>query len=811
MEIFDPDSERWEVRKRRRRYDGLGDARELTFSCFHRYQFLRDVPPILVTAMIFLVSSAQAAAPAQYRVEALLRTPGAQVVAKLDERPATADWLIKAPATQATVQILPGDQRLTAQVMLSNGLVSRTFLVADGNLGCISLRRSDKQIEFVRAIKPEIRLRLDGGGWTEVGGLTGAPDHAFISPQWFNRLRSKEGALRLAGMSVGEPVKPYEWRPKCNAPATPWPAKGVRLTFHFTAADTDRASQAGKPDLQVDVHYELYDGLPVMMKTFTVHNGGDKPITVTQFEGEHLAVEPSNSRMLHVESDYSFAAANWTDQSSGEGIHTRRFGDKPYYDYKYGGGTTRFVRDPEWGSMATLNPAEDLFLGDPENALLLSRPTVGPNWTIKPGENFEGFRTFEILNDVPCDTERAYLAQRRFYKKLAPQTTEHQFEVHAPYSRDLKTLAPLIDQMAEVGFETLQAPEHPGGFNYADSSAANIASMKAVCDYARPKGIRVGAYQLIIASHGWGSRRDNYNCIDPVTQRPGSLFGQSACAASAWADMYYTNLWKTIEGAGMGAFKPDGPYHGDPCAATDHPHHQGLEDSQWAQWKWMCQVLHECQRRGLYVTTPDWYFLNGQCCTGMGYREATDNIDIVLQTVIYRQYIFDATFEKTAGMGWVNLNTEVLPGGMEKNLDKYERAFFVMLASGAEVWVRGHRLYDGPKSRAMLDKWMTWYRRHRDIIQGDIIHLRRPDGRGLDYYLHVKADNKEKAMLLVFNPLDREVAETIDLPLYYTGLTATAAIRQEDGLAKQYALDREYHVRLPVALPANGYTWIVIE
>jgi hypothetical protein len=39
---------------------------------------------------------------------------------------------------------------------------------------------------------------------------------------------------------------------------------------------------------------------------------------------------------------------------------------------------------------------------------------------------------------------------------------------------------------------------------------------------------------------------------------------------------------------------------------------------------------------------------------------------------------------------------------------------------------------------------MNWYRKYRAIIQGDIIHLRRPDGRGLDYYLHVNPDTKEK-------------------------------------------------------------------
>jgi hypothetical protein len=735
-------------------------------------------------------------------VASILKTPGVTAVSKLDEQPAKADWLIAPPATPSFVQVLPGVQNLSAQILLGNGLVSRRFLIADGNLGCISLRRSDKDIEFVRAVKPEVRVCLNGA-WVDIGGLDGAPDRAFVTPEWFDALESRRGAFRLTGVSVGPCVKPYEWRPKCNAPADiSWPAKGRRLTFHF-APPADQPAWQG---VTVDVHHEIYDGIPVVMKTFTLRNATGKELVVTKFEGEHLAVQPTASRMLHVESDYSFGLANFTEQSSGLGIHAGggRAGFKEYY---LGGGTTRFVRDPDWGSMATLNPAEDIFLNDPENALLLSRPSVGPNWTVKEGGSFDAFRTFEILNDVPTGTERAFLAQRRFYRKLAPQTNEKMFELHAPMTADVNALAPGIDQMAEVGFQQLQAPEHPGGMNYADLN--NIKNMKPLADYARGKGVRVGSYQLWIASQGgWGAE---FNCIDPVSGKPGSAFGQSVCAASAWADMYYSNMWQVIEGAGLGAFKPDGPYHGDPCAATNHLHHKGLEDSQWAQWMFMCKVMAEGQRRGLYLTIPDYYFLRGQACTGMGYREATDNIDVALQTVILRQYIFDATFHKTAQMGWINLNTEVLRGGMEQNLDKYEQFFFMELASGAQVWVRGHRLWDGPNSEAMIRKWMTWYRKYEGIILGDIIHLKRPDGRGLDYYLHVNPAGKEKGMLLVFNPLPEPVTQTLDIPLYYTGLTETAQIREQEGAPKPYKLDREYTAKLPVSLPANGYTWVVIE
>ena len=43
----------------------------------------------------------------------------------------------------------------------------------------------------------------------------------------------------------------------------------------------------------------------------------------------------------------------------------------------------------------------------------------------------------------------------------------------------------------------------------------------------------------------------------------------------------------------------------------------------------------------------------------------------------------DGTWHKTASMGWVNLNTGVLSGGLEKNLDNMSGSSFGLLASGA--------------------------------------------------------------------------------------------------------------------------------
>ena len=49
------------------------------------------------------------------------------------------------------------------------------------------------------------------------------------------------------------------------------------------------------------------------------------------------------------------------------------------------------------------------------------------------------------------------------------------------------------------------------------------------------------------------------------------------------------------------------------------------------------------------------------------------------------------------------------------------------------------------------------------------------------------------------------------LPLYYTGLTEIASIREQEGTPRRYRLDRSYRVEVPVKVPARGMTWLVIE
>ena len=124
---------------------------------------------------------------------------------------------------------------------------------------------------------------------------------------------------------------------------------------------------------------------------------------------------------------------------------------------------------------------------------------------------------------------------------------------------------------------------------------------------------------------------------------------------------------------------------------------------------------------------------------------------------------------------------------------------------------RGPRLYDTEATKAVVQKWVSWFKQHRDILESDIIHVRRPDGRDIDCVLHVNPNLKERGLCVVFNPLDEPVERTLVLPLYYAGLTGAVRVREQNSDAKTFQLDREYRLSLPVKAPARGVTWFTME
>lgn len=269
----------------------------------------------------------------------------------------------------------------------------------------------------------------------------------------------------------------------------------------------------------------------------------------------------------------------------------------------------------------------------------------------------------------------------------------------------------------------------------------------------------------------------------------------------------------------MRCFEHDGSYPGDFCASTVHPHHKGLKDSQWNQFYKVTELYHWMCENGIYLNVPDFYFLNGSTKVGIGYREVNWSLPRDRQLIHTRQLNYDCTFERIPSSLWSFVPLVEYQGGgaaatlepLSEHLYEYKILMFQNYGAGVQACYRGPRLYDTPETKKAVVEIISWYKKYRNILNSDIIHLRKPDARDWDGIMHVAPAGKEKGLAMFYNPTDKEMTRDIQLPLYYTGLAKTARIREQEGKPATYTLNRDYTVNLTVRIPARGYTWYVIE
>jgi len=691
------------------------------------------------------------------------------------------DWLLKPEAFKAEIKAADDG----TSIVIENRLVARTFRLTP-NCATVDFQNLMTGEAVIRAVRPEAVLEFDGRKFA-VGGLTGQPDQGYLLRPWLNDMTSDKNAFQFAGYEKGGIKARFPYARKRWAPDLPWPSPGKSLILHFKHDAPELKA------LAVDVHYEIYDGLPLIAKWLTITNSGPTPIRLNSFISENLAViEPEVSvdsmdqwdrPNIHIASDYAFKGMS--PKSADRTVH--------------------WVEDPSFTSQVNYE------LKTP--CLLEVRPPLGPDVNIEPSATFETFRTFELLYDS-TDRERKGLAVRRMYRTLSPWVTENPIFLHLK-STDPAVVKLAVDQCAEVGFEMIIL-SFGSGLDMESVEPNYIARMKELADYAHAKGIEIGGYSLL------ASRRVSPadDVINPKTGKTGgAIFGNSPCLGSPWGIDYFKRLRGFLEQTGFDILEHDGSYPGDVCASTKHPGHRGLDDSQWTQWKTITEFYQWCRGRNIYLNVPDWYFLAGSNKTGIGYREVNWSLPRDRQIMLGRQNLYDGTWEKTPSMGWTFVPLVQYHGGgaaatlepLAEHLDAYQAHLVQNFGYGVQACYRGTRLYDTAATMALVKKWVGWYKKYRRILNSDVIHFRRPDGRDLDAALHVNPSLKEKGLLMVFNPTETPIAKTMTVPLYYTGLTDTARVREQEGSAKSVKLDRRYGIALDVRVEARGFTWFVIE
>jgi len=552
--------------------------------------------------------------------------------------------------------------------------------------------------------------------------------------------------------------------------------------------------EAQTPPFTVSVHYEIYDGLPALSKWLTVVNHTGDTLTIDRFNAETLAIVENNNavekregvplgrpRTLHVETDMAFGGFTTANTSR----HT-----------------------VNWLTDKAFKTQVNYLLEQP--CLLSVEPSRGPAQDIAPEETFSSFNVFELLYDSE-DRERRGLALRKMYRTLAPWVTENPLMLHCQ-SSDEATVRRAIDQASETGFEMVIL-SFGSGFNAENSDPQYLAHWKTINDYALSKKIHLGSYSLY-ASRQIGGGND---IVSPPGESP--TFGSCPAITSEWGQRYIKQLDRLYEETGLMIFENDGPYPGDVDVTPRPPLQKGVDDSQWVHWRIWTDFYKDLRAKGVYLNLPDYYYLSGSNKCGMGYREVNWSLPREQQRIHTRQNIYDGTWEKTPSMGWMFVPLVQYHGGgaaatiepLDTHCDHYEIMMRSNLGLGVQACYRGTRLYDTEKTKAMVMRNVAWYQKHRAILESDLIHGRRADGRDLDWMLHVNPSLAEKALLPVYNPTDHEITKTILVPLYYSGLQGQAVV-SANGLADQpVALDRFSRASLTVTVPANGFSYYIFR
>lgn len=701
-------------------------------------------------------------------------------------------------------------------VQLTNGLISRTFLFGPTcGWATVDLYSHSAQQSLLRAVAPEAMLIMDGVSYP-LGGLkqNDSSEFAFAyREQWALTLDPTAWSYKSHHTSTPEPV--YEWTPgtRHSPPDTVWPPAGLHLTVELqppvSAPPAHRA-------LTVQLHYEMYAGVPCMGQWVTVAavNTTSSPASSSSssfsFVSPHTTAAPAPAVVidavtvasLAVNFEYSplvFTPYLPDPPTVTDAILSRLY---PFADQPHGVNIS-WINDPHTGqSQGAMEP------------LLTANYTLGPavRLTAGSGEQFDSFRLFLLVTDT-VEKERWGLSVRATTRVLTPATMENPIFFHNTNATSAGIRA-AVDSMAAVGFE-MMILSFGSEFDLESSNVTYIQQMYDDIAYAASKGIEVGGYDLIVWTRDVG---EYWNAVDPATN---ATHGD-ACAASEWIDQLTHLATRFIAATGLAAVETDGPYPGYVCSSTNHSHHTGLVDSVYQQTRYQGKLFRTLRALNVYIHQPDAYYFQGGAKSTMGYNENQFSLPRWTDLHVSRMTVYEDTYMKLPTQGWMFVPlTDYHAGGdeaafdpMSQHLLEYEWALAQYMGAGVGACYRGYRLYDSDESRAVVAKWVAFYKQHRAILISDLLHLRRPDVQDIDYVMHVNYRLHERALAMVFNPTMHTLNRTVVLPLYYTGLHSKAWVQEQDGARgggrEAYELDRLYNIYVNVSMQPQSITWFVI-
>ena len=541
-----------------------------------------------------------------------------------------------------------------------------------------------------------------------------------------------EAAIKLSGRWHGIGVKRQPnplWRDADNC----FEVCDIRLGRDSDGDTAELVCRCEQLGLEARIVYWLADNAPVFRKQLWVKNISDHPI-VLENAAPDLIYSTRRNRIMHYWHDYRCEVMQPDRLYPG------------YTDFQF-----------------------------PES---IDRELV-------PGEELQTFRVFQVV--APEDPVHKKLVLSRVLRLLAPWCAENQyatFQFSGATRRE--ELEAGIEQCRETGMEQVMfffdqlftntgdyipRPElFPGGW----------PELVRFFERIHAANMRLGVYvSYVIAFTESRVRTEHpeWECTDA----DGRTFDPGACGnmcfLSGWGD-YIRNVFFKLADAGVDELQIDGPTD-IPCCRHGIHRHRSQGEYQYNNWLWEKALFDELHRRGIVFTIPRGpnYLLMGAAAITGGYCEEDfcHSADFELLTN-YRGSIYASRAAIPGFCGWGFLSTAKYHGHSielsEKNSMLYDHGLASLFGYGHGREINGVRLYEGPATRAVLERWLERYRRYRYLYTGDFIGLAAPGSGKIEATMFVNGERRE-ALLMLLNPECFDQSITLLLPLNYAGLGGT--------------------------------------
>ena len=189
---------------------------------------------------------------------------------------------------------------------------------------------------------------------------------------------------------------------------------------------------------------------------------------------------------------------------------------------------------------------------------------------------------------------------------------------------------------------------------------------------------------------------------------------------------------------------------------------------------------------------------------------------------ISRQTVFDRVYSVPPTAGWMFVPLQDYHGGgeaaafepLQQHLAELNFAFAQYLGAGVAACYRGNRIYDSDATKELVQHWVAFYKKYRALVTSDIIRITRPDMQNIDAFMHVNWKNeRDKGLVMVFNPTREKRSVTLGVPMYYTGIRNKALVSEQEAGYVLYDIGvgpQGIEIEVEVTLEARSTTWFKI-